>query len=79
MKWDQAYHFQLFTLSVCCLADAVLVAGIAVLHMKQVVRAACRLPLCSSEPVLIYITILIWIAFMHDSASRHGSCHHCES
>lgn len=59
MKWDQAYHFQLFTLSVCCLADAVLVAGIAVLHMKQVVRAACRLPLCSSELVLIYITILI--------------------
>lgn len=59
MKWDQAYCFQLFTLAVCCLADAVLVAGIAVLHMKQVVHAACRLPLCSSELVLIYITILI--------------------
>lgn len=59
MKWVQAYHFQLFTLSVCCLADAVLVAGLAVLHMKQVVRAACSLPLCSSELVLIYITILI--------------------
>lgn len=59
MKWDQAYHFQLFTLSVCCLADTVLVAGMAALHMKQVVRAACRLPLRGSEPGLIYITILM--------------------
>jgi len=48
------YHFQLFTLSVCRLGVTALA-----LHMKQVVRAACRLPLCSSEPVLLSITILL--------------------
>lgn len=59
MKWDPAYQFQLFTLSVCCLGVTAFAAGVVALHMKQVVRAACRLPLCSSEPVLICITVLI--------------------
>lgn len=57
MKWDQAFHFQLATLSVCCLGVTALAAGVVASHMKQVVRAACRLPLCSSEPVMIYIAI----------------------
>lgn len=59
MKRDPAYQFQLFTLSVCRLGVTALAAGVVALHVKQVVRAACRLPLCSSEPVLICITILI--------------------
>lgn len=44
---------------VCCLDVTALAAGIVALHLKQAVCAACRLPLGSSDPVLIYITILI--------------------
>lgn len=45
---------------VCCLDVTALTAGIVALHLKQAVCAAHRLPLGSSDPALIYITILIW-------------------